>query len=429
MEQRFKKHINSLLGFADNPKILVAVSGGVDSVVLAHLISKCGFAFEIAHVNYKLRGADSDLDENFVNDFAYSLQVPVATATLPLQTDDSGIQEKARKLRYAWFKELVDLHHYDAVLTAHHADDQLETLFMRLSRGSGVEGLGGIHPKNGFLVRPLLPFFKKELVAYAKAHNLEWREDTSNSSTKYLRNAIRHNVMPGFLSLSSQTAKNALMSMQHLQDAHSAISEHVNVIKQQWSYMPESTHIPLTSIQNLNPKTFWLHHIFAPYGFDATEVEKVLATHAGKKCQTEKYELLRERDHLVLSLKTDIQDNTDEQYLVFENGIEHPVKIQISTPTAQPIISTTSVLVDASKLSFPLTLRRWREGDFFYPTGMKGKKKLSKFFKDEKMSLEAKKNLWVLCQKNDVIWIVEKRLDRRFVADSNSSRSLQIELL
>jgi len=428
MEQRFRDHIASLLDVASSPKILVAVSGGVDSVVLAHLLSKCGYDFEVAHVNYKLRGSDSDLDEKLVSELAASLQVPFHIDTRPIDLNDSGIQEKARDLRYAWFKELVTMHNYDAVLTAHHAYDQLETLFMRLSRGSGVEGLGGILAKNGFLTRPLLPFFKEEIIAYAKANDLTWREDVSNSSKKYLRNAIRHDVMPAFLNLSPQTATNTLMSMQHLQDAFKAIDIQINTIKQQWKRKKDGVIIPLAIVQHLRPRGFWLHHLFSSFGFDAVEVEKLLATHSGKKCVSATHELLRERDHLVLSTTTVTHDSLDKHYLVSESGLEYPVKIQIYTSTKNAKSSENSILVDGSKLSFPLVLRRWNEGDFFYPTGMKGKKKLSKFFKDEKMTAVEKKNQWVLCHKNDVIWIVGKRLDRRFVSD-DFSESLQIKIV
>ncbi|MGB1079763.1 MAG: tRNA lysidine(34) synthetase TilS [Flavobacteriaceae bacterium] len=427
MEQRFRDHIASLLDVATSPKILVAVSGGVDSIVLAHLLFKCGYDFEVAHVNYKLRGSDSDLDEKLVSKLAASLQVPFHCDTRPIDPNESGIQEKARDLRYAWFKELVATHDFDAVLTAHHADDQLETLFMRLSRGSGVEGLGGIRAKNGFLIRPLLPFFKEEITAYAKANDLIWRDDVSNSSKKYLRNAIRHDVMPAFLNLSPQTATNTLMSMQHLQDAFKAIDIQINSIKQQWKRKKDRIVIPLATVQHLRPRGFWLHHLFSSFGFDAVEVEKLLATHSGKKCVSATHELLRERDHLVLSTNTVTHDSLDEHYLVSEKGLEYPVKIQISNSTKNAKSAENSILVDGSKLSFPLVLRRWDEGDVFYPTGMKGKKKLSKFFKDEKMSAVEKKNQWVLCHKNDVIWIVGKRLDRRFVAD-DFSESLQIKI-
>ncbi len=428
MEQRFKQHIESLLNFASNPKLLVAVSGGVDSVVLAQLLSKCGYDFHMAHVNYKLRGADSDLDESLVSDLAIALHVNLHKAIKPIKPDISGIQEKARNLRYAWFQELVAEHQYDAVLTAHHADDQLETLFMRLSRGSGVEGLSGIRAKNDFLIRPLLPFFKQELVDYAKVNKLQWREDASNNSTKYLRNAIRHNVMPSFLALSSQTAANTLKSVQHLQEAFDAISAQVNVIKKAWENAADGIRIPLASIEGLQPKRFWLHHLFSVYGFDAFEVEKLLDAHAGKKCTSTTYELLRERDHLVLSSQSNLKDDAEEVFLIPMSGIESPLKLEFSKPNNATKITADCVLVNASKLTFPLVLRRWNKGDLFYPTGMEGKKKLSKFFKDEKMSAAAKKNQWLLCDENNVIWVIGKRLDRRYAAH-NSSNILQIKII
>lgn len=427
MEQRFRNHIASLLDGISSPKILVAVSGGVDSVVLAHLLSKCGYDFEVAHINYKLRGSDSDFDEKLVSELATSLQVPFHNDTRLIGPNESGIQQKARDLRYAWFKELVVLHNYDAVLTAHHADDQIETLFMRLSRGSGVEGLGGILAKNGFLIRPLLPFFKEELLAYAKSNDLTWREDISNSSKKYLRNAIRHDVMPAFLNLSPQTATNTLMSMQHMQDAFKAIDIQINSIKQQWKRKKDSVLIPLTTVQHLRPRGFWLHHLFSSFGFDAVEVEKLLATHSGKKCVSATHALLRERDHLVLSTNAVTHGSLDKYYLVHESGLEYPIKIRISASTKKAKPTENSILVAGSKLSFPLVLRRWKEGDFYYPIGMKGKKKLSKFFKDEKMTAVEKENQWVLCHKNDVVWIVGKRLDRRFDID-DFSESLQIKI-
>ena len=407
---------------------MVAVSGGVDSVVLAHLLSKCGYAFDMAHVNYKLRGADSDLDESLVKETARALGVRLHTVTRAIPQGASGIQEKARNLRYAWFEELVSEYQYDAVFTAHHADDQLETLFMRLSRGSGVEGLGGIRVKNGFLIRPLLPFFKEELVTYAQAYKLNWREDSSNDSSKYLRNAIRHNVMPSFLGVSPQTAANTLTSVEHLQEAFDAISVQVNTIKKAWENAPDGIKIPLISIKDLYPKRFWLHQLFSTYSFDAVEVEKLLDAHAGKKCSSATHELLRERDHLVLSSQSSRKDVSEEVYVVPENGIEFPLKLEFSTPNAATKTTVNCVLVDVSKLTFPLILRRWNKGDLFYPTGMKGKKKISKFFKDEKMSASAKKNQWLLCDEKNVIWVIGKRLDRRYLAD-DLSNTLQIKIV
>lgn len=425
MEQRFKTHLKSLSG-GTSPKLLVAVSGGVDSVVLVHLLHNCGYTIGIAHMNYKLRGTDSDLDEDFVAALADKFNVPVHVAVSPIDPKASGIQEKARELRYAWFLGLKEKHQYDAVLTAHHSDDQLETLFMRLSRGSGVDGLGGIRAKNGFLIRPLLPFFKEELIAYAKENNLSWREDASNQSTKYLRNAIRHKVLPEFLALTPQTAANTLTTMQHLQKTAQAIAIHVENIKSQWAQQDEFTRIPLASVLNLKPLDFWLYQLFSPYGFDVLEIQKLLNTHSGKKCETATHQLYREREYLVLS-SLNGENEIEEHFLVPKEGIEHPIRLDI-TEEASHEHAANCVHLDAEKLSFPLVLRRWEDGDFFYPTGMKGKKKLSKFFKDEKMSIHDKKNQWVLCSKNDVIWVLNRRVDRRFTSNKKST-SLQIKII
>lgn len=425
MKQRFKTHLKSLLG-ETSPKLLVAVSGGVDSVVLVHLLQTCGYTIGIAHMNYKLRGTDSDLDEDFVAALADERNVPLHVAVSPIAPKAAGIQEKARELRYTWFLELKEKHQYDAVLTAHHADDQLETLFMRLSRGSGVDGLGGIRAKNGFLIRPLLPFFKEELIAYAKENSLSWREDASNQSTKYLRNAIRHKVLPEFLALTPQTGVNTLTAMQHLQDAAQAIDIQVENIKSQWEQQDEFFRIPLASVLNLNPLDFWLHQLFSSYGFDVLEIQKLLNTHSGKKCESATHQLLREREYLILSSPNE-ENAIEEHFLVPKEGIEHPIRLDITDGATHKNAANCAHL-DAEKLSFPLVLRRWEDGDFFYPTGMKGKKKLSKFFKDEKMSSENKKNQWVLCNKNDVIWVVGKRIDRRF-ASNEKSTSLQIKII
>lgn len=425
MEQRFKTHLKSILG-ETSPRLLVAVSGGVDSVVLVHLLHRYGCRIGVAHMNYKLRDNDSDLDEDFVAALADKLNIPLHIAVSPIDFKSAGIQEKARELRYMWFSELKEKHQYDAVLTAHHADDQLETLFMRLSRGSGVDGLGGIRAKSGFLIRPLLSFFKEELIAYANENNLSWREDASNQSTKYLRNAIRHKVLPEFLALTPQAAANSLNAMQHLQDAAAAIAIQVESIKSQWELHGEAFHIPLVSVQGLKPLKFWLHQLFSPYGFDVSEIQKLLNTHSGKKCESATHQLLRERECLILS---DLKKETIEEkfFLVPEEGIEYPIRLKISYGLSHEKTANSAHL-DARKLSFPLILRRCGKGDFFYPTGMKGKKKLSKFFKDEKMSASDKKNQWVLYNKNDVIWVVNRRVDRRF-ASSDDLNSLQIKCI
>ena len=428
MVQRFSDHIVSLLGTPKKHRLLLGVSGGVDSVVLAHLLHTLQIDFGIAHVNYGLRGADSDADEQLVRDLAASLDVACHVTQSPIDPAASGIQEKARDLRYSWFMEVLESNTYDIILTAHHADDQLETLFMRLTRASGLEGLGGIHDKKGALVRPLLPFRKDEILAFAKEQKLQWREDFSNSSTQYLRNAIRHKVLPSFMELSTDAAANTLTSMQHLRDAYEGIQLQLQNITSDWKQQGEALKIPFSSIDALHPKSFWLHHLFAPYGFDVKEVEKLLVTHAGKKCTGEKYILTRERLHLILT-PTAVTAATEQDYfLVPEEGLETPIKLKISADVVASKPTSKCALIDKKKLDFPLILRRWRSGDVFYPSGMTGKKKVAKFFKDEKMSTLEKKQQWLLCSGDDIVWVVGKRINRKFEAVANTT-TLQIQLV
>ena len=428
MVQRFSDHIVSLLGTPNKHRFLLGVSGGVDSVVLAHLLHTIQIDFGIAHVNYALRGADSDADEQLVRDLAASLDVACHVTQAPIAPAASGIQEKARDLRYQWFEEVLESNAYDTLLTAHHADDQLETLFMRLTRGSGLEGLGGIHGKRGTLVRPLLPFRKDEILAYAKAQKLNWREDVSNSSTQYLRNAIRHKLLPSFMELSPDAATNTLTSMQHLRDAFEGILSQLQNIKTDWKQHGEALRIPFSSIDDLHPKSFWLHYLFAPYGLDVKEVEKLLNTHAGKKCTGKKHILTRERNHLILMPTATVAATEQDYFLVPEEGIETPIKLKISADDIASQPTSKCAFLDKEKLDFPLILRRWRSGDVFYPSGMTGKKKVAKFFKDEKMSSLDKKQQWLLCSGDNIVWLVGKRINRKFEAVANTT-TLQIQLV
>jgi tRNA(Ile)-lysidine synthase len=427
MEQKFKENIASILKQPHQYKYLVAVSGGVDSVVLLNLMYALGFDIGVAHMNYKLRGAESDLDEVLVSSLAKQLNLPFHTKTAPLSNSDTGIQEKTRNMRYDWFKKLRDSNGYDYVVTAHHADDQLETLFMRLSRGSGLEGLGGIRALVKYLLRPLLPFSKNEIISYAKSKHLAWRDDKSNYSLKYLRNKVRQQIMPSFLMLSTNAKSNALASIQHLKESYAAITSQIIEIKKEWNQENNRFIISIGSLTSLSPLQFWLHHIFQTYGFNAIEVKKLLKAHSGKKITANSFELLRERDCLVLSSVSDFNNNKYVSYDVHKEGIIEPVNITFYTFKKRNSSHEKIICLDPSKITFPMKLRQWQEGDCFYPLGMTGKKKLSKYFKDEKMSSYDKKNQWVLCNKNDIVWVVGKRFDRRFVS-TDVFTSLQIKL-
>jgi tRNA(Ile)-lysidine synthase len=428
MVQKFKEHMASLLGVTEKHRFLLGVSGGVDSVVLAHLMHDLNANYGIAHVNYNLRGAHSDADEQLVRNLAASHGVDCFVKNAPIDINSSGIQEKARDLRYNWFLEVLKRNDYDVILTAHHADDQLETFLMRLTRGSGLRGLGGMQDKKGVLIRPLLAFNKNEILSYAKKQKLNWREDLSNSSTKYLRNAIRHKVIPTFTGLATDAVANSLSSMQYLRDAFEAIESQLDKIKATWKQDGESLTIPLSSIEEFNPQSFWLHHLFEPYGFNFKEVKKLLETHSGKKCTSKKYVLTRQRNELVLAPISTIMKASEDYYLVPEEGILNPIKLEISSNVVTHPLTANHAVLNKEKLDFPLILRRWKKGDAFYPTGMIGKKKVAKFFKDEKMSTLDKEKQWLLCSGDDIVWVVGKRINRKFEAAANTT-TLHIQLV
>ena len=249
-----------------NEKFLVAVSGGPDSLALAFLAKiysiKKGLTSKFVIIDHKLR-PESTKEAKHVKKNLKKYYIDCEILTWKGKKPKSGIQEKARDLRYNWFLEVLKSNDYDVILTAHHADDQLETFLMRLTRGSGLKGLGGMQDKKGVLVRPLLPFNKNEILSYAKKQKLNWREDISNNSTKYLRNAIRHKVIPSFTGLSTNAVVNTLSSMQYLRDAFEAIESQLEKIKATWKQDGKSFTIPLSSIEQFNPQSFWLHHLLA----------------------------------------------------------------------------------------------------------------------------------------------------------------------
>ena len=433
MLERFKNHINNNLSFLNKGKLLITISGGIDSVVLSHLCNQLGLNFALAHCNFNLRGDESDADESFVLDFSENLSSEVFIESFDTENyakeQKLSTQMAARELRYAWFAELAEQLGFDYILTAHHADDSLETFLINLSRGTGLDGLTGIPEINYNVVRPLLPFSREDIEAYAKENNLKWREDSSNESTKYLRNKLRHEVIPKLKELNPQFLQNFNKTQSFLENSKNIIDDRIDDVSEDViiGVTKNDIHFEVAKIKNLsNPKAY-LFELLKDYGFtEWNDVLDLLDAQSGKQLFSKTHRLLKDREVLILT------ENTNEDVEVIsvselENEIETPFGV-LRLESIQKINESnkSTVYIDKDLLKFPLTVRKWEEGDYFYPFGMKGKKKLSKFFKDEKLSLVAKEITWLLCSQNEIVWIINQRADNRFKVTENTKNILKI---
>lgn len=435
MIKTFQNHIDSKLSFLKNSKLLLAISGGIDSVVLTHLCYKTGLNIALAHCNFNLRGKESDADEDFVLQLAEDLELEAFVESFDTEAfaedEKLSIQMAARTLRYLWFSELTEQLKFDYILTAHHADDNLETFFINLSRGTGLDGLLGIPEVNNNIVRPLLPYSREDIENYAKGHKLAWREDSSNSSAKYLRNKLRHDVIPILKEINPHFLQNFAKTQMFLNDSKFIIEDRISDVTNKVIKSIEGPTVTLNieEIKSLSHPKAYLYELLKNFGFtEWQDVFNLLDAQSGKQIMTNTHRLIKDRDCLLLSeVHTDNSQNihiseTDKivetlfGVLVFEE-----VDAVLETPK-------TVIYVDQDLLKFPLILRKWEEGDVFYPLGMTGKKKLSKYFKDEKFSLLDKENTWLLCSDDAIIWVINKRADNRFRVTDTTKHILKVEL-
>ena len=411
MKSRFKAHLDSRFPLLGSQQILVAVSGGVDSMALLDCIREYSEKLAVAHCNFQLRGEDSDQDEKLVKEYCKTHSLPFHSKRFDTKLPKLSTQMAARSLRYDWFEELCLFNNYDVVLTAHHADDNIETLLMNIIRGTGIDGFTGIPERNGRILRPFLPFYKSEIVDYAKAHQIPWREDRSNQSDDYQRNAIRHHVIPALAKLHPKALENTTKTIDFAKEAALVIQQQTNELKKQLFLMEtETIRVSIASVKKLQPLSFWIHQLFHPYGFEQQEVVKLLSAQKGKRIYSTDYTIEVGRNEFLLYKS--IAHKMNVEFEVFEHGIDEPIALEFFRNQQQ---EQSSLTLDISTITFPLKLRKWKKGDHFYPTGMSGSKKVSKYFKDEKYTATEKAAQWLLCSDNDIVWIVGKRADRRFV--------------
>jgi tRNA(Ile)-lysidine synthase len=435
MLQKFQNHLLHNFQFLRGKKVLLATSGGKDSMVMVHLLQHLDYEIGIAHCNFQLRGIESFDDQYFVKQYAVANNIPVFITQFDTKafSEDYKIstQVAARELRYNWFYELLETEKYDYILTAHHADDNLETFLINLSRGTGLEGLIGIPEQNEKVVRPLLAFSQEEIEDYASVNGIQWREDSSNASDKYLRNKIRHHVVPLLKELNPNFLLSFHKTQGYLQQAQDMVDDAAIMVYQQVAQQDGDTiYFDLKKLQKLPNYKSYLYQWLNEFGFKAwDDIYDLVDSQSGKCVYSSEYRLLKDRDSLLLSRLN--EEDEIQEYSILENQKEVNIPLNLSFCKVADISigSNKTIFVDADKIHYPLVLRHWNEGDHFQPFGMDGKsKKISKLFKDEKLSLIEKESKWLLCSNTEIVWVIGLRQDERFRIDNTTKNILKIQL-
>lgn len=435
MLQKFQNHLLHNFHFLNGKKILVATSGGKDSMVMVHLFQQLDYKIGIAHCNFQLRGMESFEDQNFVQEYAAANDIPLFITQFDTKAfaEDYKIstQVAAREFRYNWFYELLETEKFDYILTAHHADDNLETFLINLGRGTGLEGLTGIPEQNEKVIRPLLAFSQEEMEEYARLNNIQWREDSSNASDKYLRNKIRHHLVPMLKELNPNFLSSFHKTQTYLQEAQVMVEDASIMIYQQVAKQEgETIYFDLKKLKKLPNYKSYLYQWLKEFEFSAwDDIYDLVESQSGKYVFSPEFRLLKDRDSLILSPINFV--NEKKQYFIAEDQkeVNFPLKLSFCKVTDISITTNKTIFVDTDKLQFPLVLRHWNEGDSFQPFGMNGKsKKVSKLFKDEKLSLLEKENVWLLCSNDEIVWITGLRQDERFRIDNTTKNILKIQL-
>ena len=434
MLQKLQNHLQINFPFLKEKKLLLAVSGGIDSMVLVYLFKQLQFDFAVAHCNFQLRGNESKGDEDFVESICDSLSIPLFVQkfdTKQFAADYKlSIQLAARKLRYDWFYQLLEKDNFDYLLTAHHLDDSLETFLINFSRGTGLDGLTGIPNQNDKIIRPLLVFSRNEIESFAKENAIQWREDSSNASDKYLRNKLRHDIVPVLKELNPNLLTSFEKTIENLKQSQSLVEDASKLVYKMVVEESETLlKINLKELLKLPNYTAYLFQWLKQFEFTAwNDIYDLAYAQSGKQVLSDNYILLKDRDSLLLYAKGNSAN--EEVYFINKEskGVKIPLNMSICNVSDISNANSNCIFVDEDKLHFPLMIRKWEEGDYFYPLGMQGKKKLSKYFKDEKLSLVDKANQWLLCSDSQIVWVIGMRQDERFKLETNTTNKLQITL-
>jgi tRNA(Ile)-lysidine synthase len=419
--------------FTTNDDLLIAVSGGCDSVVLAHLLYKLKYNIAIAHCNFQLRADESDRDALFVKELATTLNVPFFIQNFDTKKYELehkvNTQVAARQLRYEYFNNLINPitnKPFSLILTAHHTNDNIETVLMNFFKGTGISGLHGILPKSNNLIRPLLYATREELENYALQNEINFIQDSSNESNKYARNFIRNEVLPLVQQKYPQVVQNIAKQIAVFTEVETIYDEAISIKKVKLSeHKGNEIFIPIFKLLKEKAFTTILYEIVLEYNFTTgqlPDVVKLLEAENSKHVDSTTHRIFKNRNWLVI---TPLQTNQTQYIIIekkdkivtFENGTLH-----IESKYEMPANLNASVAyVNSGLLSFPLLLRKWKEGDYFYPLGMQKKKKIARFLIDLKLSKTEKEKIWVLETNKKIVWILNYRIDDRFKIKPNNN--------
>jgi len=438
MLKEFRDYIGENRMLEKDSRILLAVSGGIDSMVMAELFVKAGYMTGIAHCNFCLRGNDSDLDEDLVKEFAASANIPFYSIRFNTyeyaEKNKISVQMAARDLRYSWFEKIMLQNSFDYIAVAHNHNDNIETLLINLARGTGITGLAGMRPVNGRIIRPLLFATRTEIEKYCKKNRITYREDRSNAETKYTRNRIRHLVIPELKNINPAIERTLSETLTKLRETDDLLSSFIRGIRDSISVADEDkVTFDLVQLNNyLHEKTV-LFELFRPFGLSGSQtgdLTDVISGKTGGQLFTSSHRILKNRNKLIVSPSVKVSESV---YNIsrYEDMKDNPViasteLIEITDSFVIPDEKTIACF-DESEIEYPLMIRKWKNGDFFYPLGMKSRKKISDFLINNKKSLIEKDNIMDLESAGKIAWVIGERIDNRFRIKPATKRALIIK--
>ncbi|MBP9927327.1 MAG: tRNA lysidine(34) synthetase TilS [Cyclobacteriaceae bacterium] len=434
MKEKLLQYLTTLDVNPQHDRVLLAVSGGQDSMVMLHLFFESRLSFGVAHVNFQLRGKESDEDEQFVKTWCVQHKIPFFSDRFETNnyatSKKVSIQMAARELRYTWFDELIQKEGFRYVATAHHLNDSIETVFINLTRGTGLEGLVGIPAKKGNRIRPLLFASKMEIETYAAESGVIWREDSSNQTDDYQRNFIRHTIVPALKKINPSLEETFKETVAKIQSELNLIEREVEQWKETyWREEDSMVRINKAGVTKQTLASVW--YGIKPFGFSFTQCDEVLralAGQSGKYFLSASHKLVVDRDFIVLSK---IEEPLGEVFIDSHQNqaILGNYKIDIKrVEQAKPDASNRVAILDADRVSFPIIWRKWRPGDYFFPLGMEHRKKISDFLIDQKISITEKDSITVLESAGEILWVVGQRIDNRYKLTPTTRQALSLTI-